>query len=145
MTTPKISSCGRPESQTPKDDLVKMVKSGVDFVYAKLNDPDVNGSEYYAFDNLLKVLTALSPRPLEDGELAHYETAIELLNRLYNFFEISNATDILGIYTALHDALARIERLIEKIETYGFECEGGPLTNCVQWIQLKEIVNVKNK
>jgi hypothetical protein len=35
-----------------------------------------------------------------------------------------------------------ISNLLEKIESYKFECEGGPLNNCIDWIELKtKIVN----
>lgn len=27
---------------------------------------------------------------------------------------------------------------IKKIEAYGFECEGGPLENCQDWLKLKD-------
>lgn len=31
--------------------------------------------------------------------------------------------------------------LIERLENYyDFQCEGGPLKNCVEWIRLKEVV-----
>lgn len=32
-----------------------------------------------------------------------------------------------------------LQGLIQKIEEYGFECEGGPLRNCVQWQSLKAL------
>lgn len=28
--------------------------------------------------------------------------------------------------------------LLDRIEAYGFECEAGPLKNCVEWIELKK-------
>lgn len=31
--------------------------------------------------------------------------------------------------------------LLDDIELYNFECEGGPLVNCVEWIELKRIIN----
>lgn len=31
--------------------------------------------------------------------------------------------------------------LLDDIELYDFECEGGPLVNCVEWIGLRELVN----
>ena len=35
-----------------------------------------------------------------------------------------------------------LPNLIEKIESYEFECKGGPLINCIDWIELKkEILN----
>ena len=30
-----------------------------------------------------------------------------------------------------------MKTLLDKIESYGFECEGGPLRNCVDWHQLQ--------
>ena len=30
-----------------------------------------------------------------------------------------------------------MQKLMEEIEKYGFECEAGPLTMCQQWIDLK--------
>ena len=33
-----------------------------------------------------------------------------------------------------------IEPLFERVESYGFECEAGPLKNCVEWIELKRRV-----
>jgi hypothetical protein len=35
-----------------------------------------------------------------------------------------------------------MKNLMEKIETYGFECEAGALENCSEWIALKEAVTV---
>ena len=32
--------------------------------------------------------------------------------------------------------------LISKIEKYGFECVGGPLTKCVDWEELKSVANL---
>ena len=32
--------------------------------------------------------------------------------------------------------------LIDSIESYNFECEGGPLRCCDEWIQLKQLVAV---
>ena len=31
-----------------------------------------------------------------------------------------------------------LSNLLEKIESYEFECKGGPLINCIDWIELKE-------
>lgn len=35
--------------------------------------------------------------------------------------------------------------LIEQIESYGFECEAGPLTMCVDWTNLKAELEAKDK
>lgn len=32
-----------------------------------------------------------------------------------------------------------LQALLEKVESYGFECEGGPLTGCVQWHELRDM------
>lgn len=35
--------------------------------------------------------------------------------------------------------VSEITLLVDKIETlYDFECEAGPLTNCLEWVQLKQ-------
>ncbi|KAF0218828.1 MAG: hypothetical protein FD174_2611 [Geobacteraceae bacterium] len=36
-----------------------------------------------------------------------------------------------------------IIELLKKLESYGFECEAGLLTNCIQWKKLKEEILVK--
>jgi len=33
-----------------------------------------------------------------------------------------------------------MNQLIAKIESYGFECEAGPLSNCVDWQQLQATI-----
>lgn len=33
----------------------------------------------------------------------------------------------------------KMQTLIDKIESMGFECEGGPLSNCADWQELKEL------
>lgn len=32
-----------------------------------------------------------------------------------------------------------LQALLEKVESYEFECEGGPLTGCVQWQELRAL------
>lgn len=32
------------------------------------------------------------------------------------------------------------KELIDKLEEYEFECEAGYLTNCLEWLKLKEIL-----
>ena len=32
------------------------------------------------------------------------------------------------------------EELIKRIEEYNFECIGGKLENCVEWIELKKLL-----
>lgn len=39
----------------------------------------------------------------------------------------------------------KMRELATKIDAYDFECEGGPMKNCVEWIALKESLNVQNK
>lgn len=31
----------------------------------------------------------------------------------------------------------RVQHLCGRIESYGFECEAGPLENCLEWQELK--------
>lgn len=33
-----------------------------------------------------------------------------------------------------------VQQLIAKLETYGFESKGGPLTKCVDWERLKALI-----
>lgn len=33
-----------------------------------------------------------------------------------------------------------LEELLKSIERYDFECEGGPLVNCAEWMTLKRFV-----
>lgn len=35
-----------------------------------------------------------------------------------------------------------METLLNKIESYGFECEAGPLKNCTDWTQLREVLRI---
>jgi hypothetical protein len=38
-----------------------------------------------------------------------------------------------------------MQKLMEEIEKYGFECEAGPLDNCIQWQKLKELAATQDK
>jgi hypothetical protein len=49
-------------------------------------------------------------------------------------------------------ALREIERLcakpaayVAKLESYGFECEAGPLQNCTHWIDLKKLLEARDE
>ncbi len=33
-------------------------------------------------------------------------------------------------------------QLAENLETYEFECQGGPLKNCVDWLRIKEALKL---
>ena len=35
---------------------------------------------------------------------------------------------------------ATVRALVKKIESYDFECEAGPLKNCLSWIELQQLV-----
>ncbi len=35
------------------------------------------------------------------------------------------------------------EGLINKLETYGFRCDGGPFTHCVDWITLRAALGIQ--
>jgi hypothetical protein len=51
----------------------------------------------------------------------------------FTFRGISSAD--LGEPTDLTKVSMRV--LLNSIEAYGFECEGGPLQNCAEWIELR--------
>ena len=34
-----------------------------------------------------------------------------------------------------------MKKLMDRIEKYGFTCEAGPLENCVEWVELKNLIN----
>lgn len=36
---------------------------------------------------------------------------------------------------------AKAAALCERIELYGFQCEGGPLRNCVEWQDLRKLLD----
>ena len=60
--------------------------------------------------------------------------------------EIQTAKAVERALTAeavIREGAATIKRLreaLEKVETYGFECEAGMLVNCQQWIDAKELL-----
>lgn len=34
-----------------------------------------------------------------------------------------------------------MQNLLDKIEKYGFQCDGGNLTNCKEWLELKHLAS----
>jgi hypothetical protein len=38
--------------------------------------------------------------------------------------------------------MSRMKRLLDGLKDYHFECEGGPLENCLEFLELEEIVNI---
>lgn len=36
--------------------------------------------------------------------------------------------------------MANIQELIDKLNTYQFECQGGPLENCLDWRELLKVL-----
>lgn len=79
-----------------------------------------------------------------------YEKTDDLLKRLLEYREPKPNTEEVYRQTRrlLKDLMAergKMRELATKIDAYDFECEGGPMKNCVEWIALKESLNVQNK
>lgn len=79
-----------------------------------------------------------------------YERVSRILKRMERRdYHVSFAMEIRDVLSPFFkDLMAErelVKELVCKIDGYGFECEGGPLENCLEWIELRGIANVSNK
>lgn len=74
------------------------------------------------------------------------ERAMRICKRL-DYFDAWNAggEEAIELIDDLMAERGKMRELATKIDAYDFECEGGPMKNCVEWIALKESLNVQNK
>ena len=146
-----------PKEKTDTPTLVEGIDEAIEIMgeilssyYPLSQNPPSMVNLQIVYDTLTECKAALSEKPIAPGELeSEYSQWLYKLQREYKEITLTGTGPLVRLLKALHSEVARLQGeakiLIDKIDTYDFECQGGVLKNCTQWIALKELINGEHK